>query len=724
MLFACLAGALLAPAVAGSQVLVGRETRLTTAPGDQFDPVISGNVVVFTDYRLDNADVTFVDLSDGTEHAVATGPGNQQLADVSGRRIVYTDYGTIDVVLFDLQAGTSTNLTSGSLFASLDPAISGDLVAWVDNRDGNLEIYARDLATGEERRISSSPDADWNPKVSGSVIVWARCDDQGQCHVFAYDWARPGAAPVQLTSGDGSEKQPDIDGRRVAYQGLRDGERDVFVYDLDTGVETRLALPGDQVDAHVSGDFVTFDDLAAGTYHIGLWHLPTGTVFQVTGGAAGQYLNDLDGHRIVYTDDRDGQLDVYLYEFEAYWPPVADAGAPQSIYLGDPATLAGRATDPAGQPIVSWTWSVASSPPGSTWSLAGADAQVATFTPSMVGDYVLSLVAANAQLASAPAFVTVHVATWLPPVAAATAAPESGPAPLLVCFDASASQSPQHAPLAFAWSFGDGTSSPEAAVCHLYGASASPYTATVTVTDPRGLSDSESFAIAALEQNRPPTASPTAEPQRGPAPLRVALAANAADPDGDPLTFAWSFGDGATSAEPDPVHVYAAAGTYLAWLTVSDGKASIARSLTIAVSPAIALDLRLVAVRWWKRPVTGMVTVWADLAAAVPAPADLVWVSLDGVTLLAEPFSAFRREPGSGAWVLAHRGLVARLDFARGRLFLLTPKIALAGLDNGNGVDVEVTLGSATAVDHVKLAAVGRELLLYRRHGCEGDPEP
>lgn len=42
------------------------------------------------------------------------------------------------------------------------------------------------------------------------------------------------------------------------------------------------------------------------------------------------------------------------------------------------------------------------------------------------------------------------------------------------------------------------------------------------------------------------------------------------DPDGDPLIFTWTFGDGAVSHEPDPTHTYAASGTYVLTLTVDD----------------------------------------------------------------------------------------------------------------------------------------------------------
>ena len=42
------------------------------------------------------------------------------------------------------------------------------------------------------------------------------------------------------------------------------------------------------------------------------------------------------------------------------------------------------------------------------------------------------------------------------------------------------------------------------------------------------------------------------------------------DPDGDPITCLWDFGDGGGAVGGRVIHIYAAAGTYLAWLTVGD----------------------------------------------------------------------------------------------------------------------------------------------------------
>jgi glucose/arabinose dehydrogenase len=74
--------------------------------------------------------------------------------------------------------------------------------------------------------------------------------------------------------------------------------------------------------------------------------------------------------------------------------------------------------------------------------------------------------------------------------------------------------------------------------------------------------------------NRTPTAVASADKQWGPSPLTVSFdASGSADPDGDPISYDWNFGDGsahATTAKPS--HVYTTPGTYLVVLKVTDSR--------------------------------------------------------------------------------------------------------------------------------------------------------
>ena len=72
--------------------------------------------------------------------------------------------------------------------------------------------------------------------------------------------------------------------------------------------------------------------------------------------------------------------------------------------------------------------------------------------------------------------------------------------------------------------------------------------------------------------NQPPIAIAAATPASGVAPLPVAFSsAGSTDPEGQPLTYSWDFGEGGSSTAANPSHTYATAGRYTARLIVSDG---------------------------------------------------------------------------------------------------------------------------------------------------------
>lgn len=88
--------------------------------------------------------------------------------------------------------------------------------------------------------------------------------------------------------------------------------------------------------------------------------------------------------------------------------------------------------------------------------------------------------------------------------------------------------------------------------------------------------------------NRVPNAILSADPTSGAVPLEVAFdGSGSRDPDGDPLTYFWEFGDGSTPIETTVSrerHTYTTAGTFTAKLTVKDGRGG-QDSATVRIDP-------------------------------------------------------------------------------------------------------------------------------------------
>lgn len=78
--------------------------------------------------------------------------------------------------------------------------------------------------------------------------------------------------------------------------------------------------------------------------------------------------------------------------------------------------------------------------------------------------------------------------------------------------------------------------------------------------------------MGAFEYQRraPVLTSASAAPPSAASGAPVAFAATASDPDGDPVTLAWQFDDGATAAGANVAHAFASAGAHLATVTATD----------------------------------------------------------------------------------------------------------------------------------------------------------
>ena len=168
------------------------------------------------------------------------------------------------------------------------------------------------------------------------------------------------------------------------------------------------------------------------------------------------------------------------------------------------------------------------------------------------------------------------------PVAAFSGSPLSGTAPLTVNFADMSS----NAPLTWQWNFGDGNSSNTQSPVHSYTVPGT-YTVSLTVTNPAGFDTETKSAYVVVDP--PVTGGIDAEfsgtPISGPAPLTVAF--TDATVGGIPLTYLWTFGDGQTSTQPNPAHVYASPGVYTVSLTVTDALGSNTETKTGYISVAV-----------------------------------------------------------------------------------------------------------------------------------------
>lgn len=340
----------------------GAERQITTDPSDQRSPAISGDRIVWEDHRNGNSDIYLFDLAEETEQRITTDANEQRRPAMSGDRIVWQDgrNGNLDIYLFDLASRTEQRITTDP-DAQFDPAISGDRVVWDDYRNytpggnDNRDIYLFDLATAAEHPVTTDPNFQAVPSISGNWIVWTDYRDE-HYHVYRYDLATETAQPISATPED--QWSPAISGDRIVWQDYRSGNYDLYLFDLATGNEQQISAdPVNQWFPGISGDRIVWTEIywsvadGAMLAHIYLLDLATGTKQRITTADAKVTWEDqqriaISGDRIVWTDHRNGNADIYLFDLSAPDATPPTITPPPDVSTGNDPGLASAAVNP------------------------------------------------------------------------------------------------------------------------------------------------------------------------------------------------------------------------------------------------------------------------------------------------------------------------------------------------------------------------------------------
>ncbi|MGH7682140.1 MAG: PKD domain-containing protein, partial [Candidatus Eiseniibacteriota bacterium] len=244
-------------------------------------------------------------------------------------------------------------------------------------------------------------------------------------------------------------------------------------------------------------------------------------------------------------------------------PPVADPGGPYTGVMGIAVLLDGRrSSDVNGDPL-SYTWTFGDGTGGAT----GPYAYHTYYAP---GTYTVTLTVRDGYFTiNASTEVTIRPEPEQVPISNA-GGPYRGYVGLPLQLDGSASFDPDGDPLNYWWIFGDGNVGAGVRPTHAY-ADAGDFEVILEVFDGTLRTSSATTASIVTPAGLPPVAH-AGGPYQGLVATAIAFDGSASfDPDGDPLTFAWDFGDKTNAAGAHAEHAYASPGTYLATLTATDG---------------------------------------------------------------------------------------------------------------------------------------------------------
>lgn len=377
------------------------ESPVSTNPAMQWGPDVSGNYVVWTDQRRGGTssnyetDIYMYDVSTDTEYPVATGdtnPGGYDAwgASIDGNHIVYTDYGTGNGDIYMVTIITAN--ISPIANAGLDQTVHVGSIVTLDGSgssdpDGNVPLTY-------EWSFISIPD--------GSTALFS--DSKIVNPTFTTDL--PGDYVLQLVVTDslGATSAPDT-------------------LTISTTNSAPIAAAGPDQSVIVIGTIVQLDgtqsydpdgDLIA--YQWTFISVPDGSVTSLVGAntAAPTFVADVQGDyvaQLVVSDPWTQSLsDNVTISFENL-KPVANAGASQSVEVGETVNLDGKGSLDANGDTLNYKWMLPLVPEGSLSVIANPTATITSFVPDLPGTYVAQLIVNDEFVDSDPSTIQIQAVT-------------------------------------------------------------------------------------------------------------------------------------------------------------------------------------------------------------------------------------------------------------------------------------------------------------------------
>jgi len=227
-----------------------------------------------TDWRYD---AFLFDLETMQESVLVARFGNQWDPSVAGNSVVFADSAylldptpendhRIELFHYDILSGEETQLTDGN-WPKLKPLFNGTHAVylsdeWDPSSSGSSDLVLHNVASGQELILADhNQNVQWCYDISEEYVTWMAVSPSqaGAWDIFYHHI--PSGITDRLHLDTPYLFCSSVSGNRLAWNEARSGFWDVYVMDLDTGIEEQITdEQADQILVRTSSNLITWFD--------------------------------------------------------------------------------------------------------------------------------------------------------------------------------------------------------------------------------------------------------------------------------------------------------------------------------------------------------------------------------------------------------------------------------------------------------------------------------
>ena len=370
---------------------------------------------------------------------------------------------------------TLTNPTT--VTPTFTPDINGDYTLDLVVNDGTSDstpdsiLIVLDIAN-EPPTANAGPDQ--NVETGSLVTLDGSGSTDLEGDTLTYDWVLSTPAGSGATLSDTAAVSPtytaDVDGTYTIDLTVSDDAGQSTIDEVVINATTTNAAPVANAgpDQNVAtGSLVNLDASASSdangdmlSYTWTLTNIPTSSIATLTDSTSSspQFTVDLDGTYEATLVVNDGSEDsttstVMITAQTANSAPTANAGIDQNITTTTVVTLDGSASSDADGDSLTYSWSLTSTPTGSTASITDQTLVTPTFTADLDGSYVAQLTVSDGVASSTPDTITIVAETFNSAPIASAGTSQNVAIGDVVTLDGSGSSDADGDSLSYSWSF-------------------------------------------------------------------------------------------------------------------------------------------------------------------------------------------------------------------------------------------------------------------------------